>query len=278
MLMLRSSALLLATLHNPHLATFLTFRSTRLFMTLKNQNQKSGSTPKKKPRILCLHGKFQNAAIFSNKIAGARRKLQREYELQFLDGPIVLPQEQDGDNGEAAGNESSTGECTDDENTPRSWWLRSPDEKSHILVREALEYVISQSDTHQIDAILGFSQGGTLATALALSGAFPNLRCVVTAGAPFVAEAFQEAALLTKECGQAHSDSLFDLGLRIPKFHMAGETDALVAVESTRQLCENGGNGTFVMHDQGHLFPTRSLRVQEVLDFLSKHIDRISPS
>ncbi|KAL3799587.1 hypothetical protein HJC23_008714 [Cyclotella cryptica] len=226
MLMLRSSALLLATLHNPHLATFLTFRSTRLFMTLKNQNQKSGSTPKKS---------------------------RREYELQFLDGPIVLPQEQDGDNGEAAGNESSTGECTDDENTPRSWWLRSPDEKSHIL-------------------------GGTLATALALSGAFPNLRCVVTAGAPFVAEAFQEAALLTKECGQAHSDSLFDLGLRIPKFHMAGETDALVAVESTRQLSENGGNGTFVMHDQGHLFPTRSLRVQEVLDFLSKHIDKISPS
>ncbi|KAL7483008.1 hypothetical protein ACHAW6_008663 [Cyclotella cf. meneghiniana] len=273
MLMLPSSALLVATLHNLHPAASLTtFRRTRLYMTLNNQNQYSGSNPKKKPRVLCLHGKYQNAAIFSNKIAGARRKLQREYDLQFLDGPIVLPQDQDGDNDESADGESATGQGADEENGPRSWWLRSPDEKTHILVREALEYVIRQSNTQQIDAILGFSQGGTLATALALSGAFPNLRCVVTAGAPFVAEAFQEAATFTKEFGRTNSESLFDAGLRIPKFHMAGETDALVAVESTRQLCEKGGNGTFVVHDQGHLFPTRSVRVQEVLDFLSKHI------
>jgi predicted esterase len=140
-----------------------------------------------------------------------------------------------------------------------------------------LEYAIDQTNRIETDAILGFSQGGTLATALALSGAFPNLKCVITSGAPFVAEALDEAAVLAKEYSSDgildSSDSLYDAGLRIPKFHMAGENDALVPVESTKLLCEKGGSGSFVMHEQGHLFPTRSGRVQEVLDFLAKHIN-----
>ena len=212
-------------------------------------------TNENKPNILCLHGKFQNASTFSNKIAGARRKLAREYELHFIDGPIVLE-------------EGYNGASVDEDNPPRSWWLRSEDdEQSHILVREALEYAMKQIDREKVDAILGFSQGGTLATALALSGAFPNLKCVCTAGAPYIAEAFDEAAILAEENGQS-----FDAGLRIPKFHMAGENDALVSLDSTRLLCEKGGCGTFVVHEQGHLFPTRSGRVQEVLDFLAQHI------
>ena len=216
--------------------------------------------PSKKPKILCLHGKFQNASTFSNKIAGARRKLAREYELHFLDGPIVLE-------------EGYNGAAVDNENPPRSWWLRSDDETSHILVREALEYTNHQCNREEIDAILGFSQGGTLATALALSGAFSNLQCVVTAGAPFVLEAFEEAAILAKEYGSSDEIDLYNSGLGVPKFHMAGQNDALVSPDSTKLLCENGGSGTFVLHEQGHLFPTRSRRVQEVLDFLAKHIN-----
>lgn len=215
----------------------------------------------KKPKILCLHGKFQNADTFSNKIAGARRKLAREYELCFIDGPIILE-------------EGYNGAAVDEENTPRSWWLRSHDEQSHILVREALEYTMNQCNREEIEAILGFSQGGTLATVLALSGAFPNLQCVVTAGAPLVSEAFTEAAILAEEfAGSDAITSLYESGLRIPKFHMAGQNDALVSPDSTKMLCEKGGSGTFVTHEQGHLFPTRSGRVQEVLEFLAKHIN-----
>jgi predicted alpha/beta hydrolase family esterase len=96
---------------------------------------------------------------------------------------------------------------------------------------------------------------------------------VVTAGAPMITEAFENAAILADEYKKEESISLYDLGLRIPKFHMAGENDALVALESTKQLCEKGGSGTFVVHEQGHLFPTRSGRVQLVLDFLAKHLN-----
>mmetsp|Transcript_1686 Transcript_1686/g.3726 ORF Transcript_1686/g.3726 Transcript_1686/m.3726 type:complete len:236 (+) Transcript_1686:83-790(+) len=210
--------------------------------------------PMNKPRILCLHGKFQSSSIFSNKIAGARRKLAREYDLHFLEGPIILTQNE---------NESNACDGGDDADIPRGWWLRSDDGK-HTMVKEAFEYVIQETANEKYDAILGFSQGGTLATALALSGKMNGVRAVVTAGAPYVREAFDVATGLYSES----NDNVENKYLQIPKLHMAGENDALVAVDSTKKLCEEGGNGKFILHEQGHLFPTRSARVKEIMDFL----------
>ena len=198
---------------------------------------KNDDNDDKKPHILCLHGKFQSGSSFSNKIGGARRKIAREYTLDFLDGPILL----------------------DESGDARSWWHRSDDGK-HTLVREAFEYVIDQTEKDQYEAIIGFSQGGTLATVLALSGALPNVRCVITAGSPFIEEAFEVASEL--------SNSSSFIGYDIAKLHLAGETDAMVPADSTRELCEKGGNGKLILHEQGHLFPTRSARVKEILDFL----------
>ncbi len=184
----------------------------------------------------------------------------REYDLHFLDGPIILPQNDI---------ESTACDGGDDADIPRGWWLRSDDGK-HTLVKEAFDYVIQQTANEKYDAILGFSQGGTLATALALSGTINGVRAVVTAGAPYVGEAFDVATDFYSECSsQCGRDwNGENRNLSIPKLHLAGENDALVAVDSTRKLCEEGGNGIFILHEQGHLFPTRSARVKEVLDFL----------
>lgn len=198
-----------------------------------------------KPRILCLHGKFQSAAIFSNKIAGARRKLEREYDLHFIDGPIQL----DEDNEDA-----------------RAWWLRLED-GTHTMVQEAFEYVVDQTKNHhKYDAIIGFSQGGTLATALAISGVLPDVKAVVTAGAPHIREAFEVASKL--------ATSQPNNGKDIPKLHLAGETDAMVSLDWTKELVLEGGNGKLIQHEQGHLFPTRSARVREILDFLGTHLEK----
>jgi len=197
-----------------------------------------------------LHGRYQSGSIFRNKIAGARRKLEREYELHFLDGPILLNAEEEEDN-------------------VYGWWNRD-ENGEHTLVKEAFEYVIEQTKTEQYDAIIGFSQGGTLATALALSGVMPNIRAICTAGAPCTHQVLDIANKL--------SDKSKKNGLDIPKLHLAGETDSMVSVESTKELVERGGNGQLIIHDQGHLFPTRSARVKEILEFLAialKDIDDI---
>mmetsp|Transcript_38674 Transcript_38674/g.89853 ORF Transcript_38674/g.89853 Transcript_38674/m.89853 type:complete len:269 (-) Transcript_38674:29-835(-) len=226
-----------------------------------------GSAPRR-PRILCLHGAYQTGKSFSQKIGGARRKLARKYDLDFLDGPIVVPlssasaslsqnTEERADAGK--GEESATGRC---------WWRRHPDTGEHAFVSEALQYVMESTAERQYDAILGFSQGGTLATALAatgLIGPLQGVKVVVTAGAPFVPEVFE----LAKQEALAIS-SLSDG--QVPMLHLAGETDNLVAMESTRTLCEVGGGGKFVTHEQGHLFPTRAALVKIVMDFLEDNL------
>lgn len=214
-----------------------------------------------KPRILCLHGKFQSASTFSNKIGGARRKIAKHYDLHFVDGPILLPKDHN-DNDEDIS-------CDDLSMVPRAWWLRSEDGK-HTLVRDAFEYITTQTETESYDAIIGFSQGGTLATALALSGSFPNVRAVLTAGAPFIPEVFETASELARS---NDNDWSIEKGLEIPKMHLAGETDTMVSVEWTTPLCEKGGNGKLIVHEQGHLFPTRSARVKEMLDFLDEFLN-----
>lgn len=213
-----------------------------------------------KPRILCLHGKFQSASTFSNKISGARRKISRQYDLHFIDGPILLPQDHND-------NEEDTS-CDDLSLAPRAWWLRSDDGK-HTLVREAFEYITAQTEPDSYDAIIGFSQGGALATALALSGSFPNVRAVLTVGAPFIPEAFEAASDLARS---NDNDWSIEKGLKIPKLHLAGEKDTMVSVDWTMPLCEKGGNGKLIVHEQGHIFPTRSARVKEMLDFLGESL------
>ena len=211
----------------------------RMSSSTNSNSSSSNDNIISKPHILCLHGRYQSGSIFRNKIAGARRKLEREYELHFLDGPILLNEE---------------------EEKVYGWWNRDENGK-HTLIHEAFDYVIEQTKTEQYDAIIGFSQGGTLATALALSGVVPNIRAICTAGAPCTHEVLDIANKL--------SDNSKKNGLDIPKLHLAGETDSMVSVESTKELVEKGGNGQLIIHDQGHLFPTRSARVKEILDFLA---------
>ena len=204
---------------------------------------------RRRPRILCLHGRSQNGPALSNKISGARRKLVRSYDLDFVDGPIALDGDGDG---------------------PRAWWDRAED-GTHVLVEEAFDHVATTvgGDADTYDAILGFSQGGTLAAGLALSGLLPNVRCVVTAGAPCT------SAVL--EAGRGRRGGTCDGSMSgdaaVPMLHFAGETDDMVPVESTRELCDRAGRrGRLVVHEKGHLFPTRSVYVKEMLDFLESNI------
>ena len=233
------------------------FQSSTAMSASKKSSSNQPPAPEK-PRILCLHGKYQSGAIFSNKIAGARRKLERNYDLHFLDGPIRL------EGGFGGTTDSRSDNKKDDEPAYYAWWHKDDQTGQHTLVKEGLEYVLQHiADQDKCyDAVIGFSQGGVVATALCCSGRVPSLRAVVTAGSPMVEEAFFVAGAMADN---NNNNSGYQ---NVPKLHMAGETDAMIPVASTEALCERGGHGELIKHDQGHLFPTRSVRVQAVLDFL----------
>lgn len=221
----------------------------------------STPTARSMKRILCLHGRSQSGAILSNKIAGARKKLQRIYELDFLDGPVLLPSSTMSDGG---GDQNAI--APSEALAQYAWWIRDESTGRHVGVKDAFDYVMDRTQGKSYDAVLGFSQGGLLGTALALSGALPNVQAVVTAGSPYVEEPFLVAQEFAVSSGA--DDSSTEAGRQIPKLHFAGETDAMISVESTRNLSNEGGNGRLIVHEKGHLFPTKAAHVNEMLDFL----------
>lgn len=312
-------------------------------MTLARSQQEGINNPEQQPvmdvqrrlpRILCLHGKGQSGIIFSNKIGGAKRKLQRQYELFFLDGPIIeepiikteitkqeysksssslsaVSKDVDYDMHDESkkridnNNDNKTNNQLNDD-VRRSWWIRD-ENNNHRLMVDAIEYVIkhtkdqqqqqeSTNDSNNVspyfyDAIIGFSQGGLLATVLA--GILPGIQVVVTAGAPYHSSVFDQSLEYYNNKMNIYNNvnneimlenrhertSSIEEGLsfkevlqKVPKLHIAGMTDQLVSIDSTKELCELGQNGKLLYHEQGHLFPTRSKQVQEILEFLSNHI------
>jgi len=244
-----------------------------------------------KPRILCLHGKAQTAESFSKKIGGARRKLERAFDLTFLDGPIDLGDLVEQQQQHQQQQQSSTTIM----NTGRAWFLRElvddgdgaaatgeehENEYRYIKLTDAVEYVARFAmDNGRYDALMGFSQGGTLATALATSGAVP-VRAVLTAGSPHIEEAFVAASDWARKSRRKESSTYTgeeqvdaDIGLTIPKLHLAGETDAMISTESTERLAERGGNGEMIVHEKGHLFPTRAVHVDRMVEFLKSSLE-----
>lgn len=195
----------------------------------------------------------------SNKIGGAKRKLAKVYDLDFLDGPIL--------------------EAPRDETAPQqyAWWIRN-EQGRDILMQECFDYVLDQTKDKQYDAILGFSQGGLLATALVSSGRMPGIKAVVTAGAPYVQDVW-DFCMAPPAAATAASveDTNVDLetatianGLAVPKLHFAGETDGIIPVHCVQSLCDQGGNGELVLHEKGHMFPTKAVSVNKMMEFLQQ--------
>ena len=241
-----------------------------------NNNNMSTATAamSAKKKILCLHGRCQSGAMMSNKIGGARKKLQRVYELDFLDAPFEIalqPQVGDSDN-----------EQQPPPQRQLEWWTRDESTGNpQSNVKEAFEYVMESTKDKNYDAVIGFSQGGLLGTAMVLMGAFPTVRAVVTAGSPFRQEPFDTADQFLLQLEQDEEEEALTIqqqqqqqrGKHIPKLHFAGETDKMVPVDSIQQLCEIGGNGRVIIHEKGHLFPTKAMYVNEMLEFLKMTLD-----
>ena len=236
----------------------------------------------KKLKILCLHGRQQSAAMMSNKIAGARKKLQRVYELDFLDAPFEIEQEVGTTTTTICSTTTTTKSATtlsDDQQQSQQqsqqqrqleWWTSSNHNTNSNSMKEAYEYVIESTKDKNYDAIIGFSQGGLLGTAMVSLGYFPTVRAVVTAGSPYRTEPFFIINLMEEQQKEQEEE---EEGNNVPKLHFAGETDSMVPIESTKLLCEHGGNGRIIIHEKGHLFPTKAAYVNEMLDFLKLSLE-----
>jgi hypothetical protein len=121
-------------------------------------------------RVLCLHGFRQTAKQFSGRLAAFQKRLRKDVEFVFADGPLLIP---------------ALGPAAQDDDTDHSFpradrraWFKSPVGAGLVLdstqwqtqtegwERSILEVARVFATQGPFDGVLGFSQGGALALTL----------------------------------------------------------------------------------------------------------------
>ncbi|ETV98950.1 hypothetical protein H310_08431 [Aphanomyces invadans] len=187
-------------------------------------------------RLLCLHGMFQNSAVFRSKTEHLLQYLPRGVELVYLDGPINLVPK-------AVTKPIDTSDF-------RAWW-NPQDGMSVQTQRQVINYVANAvSKGGPIDGLVGFSQGASLASWLCSEVAQEDLDW-----SPSVA-IFLGGYVNPK-------DGIFARGLvpDVRSFHVSGMSDRVVPASKSEELAalfEQGTHPHLVSrhsHAQGHIVP-----------------------
>ena len=148
-----------------------------------------------------------------------------------------------------------------------SWWNASDDGLEYRGWEETRDLVSAALERYAPASILGFSQGGILAAAVAAlsrAGQLPPVRAAV-----LIAGRKPRAAQL---------QAAFIEPIAVPSLHVWGERDTL-----TGQYCEelvecfSASQREVVRWPGGHVVPTRGPAHEAIVRFVAEHAEGLSP-
>ena len=174
------------------------------------------------------------------------------YELIFLDAPHQLP-------------------VREGDDVPlRTWYLRSISKGGCSSV---LPHSLEQSlkiierlwrDEGNFVGVLGFSQGGAIATVLAsLPNRYSGLKFVVAIGAP-------------DNLSKSPDDYVIQGGIpaEVMSLHVMGQSDRAVSMDSSRSLSRHYDSPTILEHPKGHMVPSKATALDFMINFMMKSVDK----
>ncbi|XP_023759821.1 rhodanese-like domain-containing protein 6 [Lactuca sativa] len=238
--------------------------------------------PRKKLRILCLHGFRQNASSFKGRTASFVKKLKNIAEFVYIDAPhqlrfiyqekknadVAFAQPKSGCNRKYAwlidpnddmdksgdmGTDWETGgahrfDCRQYEHQTGGF------DESYVYLREK---VVEEGP---FDGVLGFSQGAAMAACVALKGEMGFRFVILCSGYFGNFGEFGEGGLI-----------------KCPSLHIYGSDngkDRQIGFDESRRLALMFEEGCSVMveHDFGHIIPTKSPYIDTIKDFLQRFL------
>ncbi|CAG9464801.1 unnamed protein product [Pedinophyceae sp. YPF-701] len=249
-------------------------------------------------RVLCLHGFRQTASGLRGRTHALAKKLRDVAELDFVDAPHHLPvfmrastragaAERAGDSPpRSSGNGAGHGPA------PRRAWLRSRADAEAFAkhgpapvpapartegAAQLLEQTEGWAESVRVleealaagpayDGVLGFSQGGGVAAALAAAsrgGTAPLRFCICASGyLPGCAE-------VRRAVGGSGSG-----GVDVPSLHLYGSNDRQVPREMSEELMGafRPDCVTSYVHSKGHIIPADAATLRRVTAFLRQFL------
>lgn len=239
-------------------------------------------------RVLCLHGMYQNGGVFASKTAHLRRGQDHLVEFIYIDGPFtVVPKiisQRQPPSKKAAEEETKSSQqrqvrCTKRHEEFRSWW-RPASGSLHVSDtqldddREVLMDFLHGKlrELGDIDGVMGFSQGASLATWMCTEQARRELRW-----SP------QLAILIGSYLGPDQYGVSSGILPDVASLHMFGSNDHVISairsqkvVDTFTEAQRNENQVMTSVHIQGHVIP----KSEEVLSlfhhFLREQQERAS--
>uniref|UniRef100_A0A0G4G556 Serine hydrolase domain-containing protein n=1 Tax=Chromera velia CCMP2878 TaxID=1169474 RepID=A0A0G4G556_9ALVE len=189
---------------------------------------KEGGAPgaSDKLRVVCLHGKWQNAESFRKKLGSFRKNLKSLVDFEFVNAPFLIREETAGDKTAADGEEGEDG---------YEWFQKKKDPESAGVVHyegatEAVKAVRDFiADKGPFDGILGFSQGGLVASLLAHLSESVRFVIIVAAFTPQGANVRHLLDRCLVSAGAKREET-------VPTLHVFGEGDTLITPDRSREL------------------------------------------
>lgn len=192
-------------------------------------------------RFLALHGYGQSAEIIKENMTNKHSlSLWCEAELFFIDGPYILHAKE----GKLDGHAWFTFPDNDAFNIP--WDDVATSSVSIHGRQESVDIVIEQIKTLKIDALVGFSQGATLA-AIVMAEIDPLYRPKFS---------IHMSGFYLPDIKQVTTPSL----------HIIGENDEIIKPKYSQMLASCFDNPVTVMHKEKHYIPKdRKKHVKEAI-------------
>uniref|UniRef100_A0A1I8A3C7 FSH1 domain-containing protein n=1 Tax=Steinernema glaseri TaxID=37863 RepID=A0A1I8A3C7_9BILA len=234
-------------------------------------------SPKRKLKVLCLHGYRQNAAMFREKTGAFRKAFQKYATFEFIDAPHVPEIDTQTNDGSSSGND-------DEKNTPRAWWFskaeRTFSSRDETQIADGFSVSMDQVIAHlrqngPYDGIMGFSQGASMAHLLA--AAYRS-----NSETPNEQGLFKFAIIVAgfKSLSTVH-DTYNAVTIRgLPTLHIYGTSDEIVHASRSEKLVEAfvDPEPRTVLHAGGHCVPPMSKVKNDVCAFFESIREDVRPS
>jgi ribosome-binding ATPase YchF (GTP1/OBG family) len=204
-------------------------------------------------RFLCLHGHSQNEHIFYEKTGGIRKALKEIIQdFVIVSAPHEIPLRE--------GQEVSM----------NTWYYKDYD--LNVVDVDSLKFTLDILqdlwNKQQFDGIIGFSQGGTLATIIASlcdeKYSFNGLKYLIIIGSPEINE-----TVLTSRIIKLNN---FSNCIKTKTIFIIGKSDEWVPNDSTLQLSNRFFNKVIIYHDGGHYVPSQRYILSQLKEHLEKYM------
>ncbi|WWD16486.1 hypothetical protein CI109_100912 [Kwoniella shandongensis] len=230
-----------------------------------------------KLRVLALCGIAQTADIFRQQLAPLQETCT-DVEFVFLEPPIILKPADFPPVLKLVKDTPLETSLESAENVHRAWWVFDKDYQGYQHFDETVTYVHDYLLRHPpFDGVMGFSQGGVMASLLCAMIDKPHLHPNFPADPSINQFKFMIAASSFVPFIKAHLAPQFlpyyPLPSSLVTLHIAGAKDSVIPQEETRFLASRCLDSRLEIHPGGHYWPLKP----EWKTFISTYMSSFHP-